>query len=107
MNCLTPGVNVVWCVLRMADSVFVGLSDEEWLAYVKWTGDSAKTEFPCCVCGAWFCERGVEDVSDKPTPKIVSRYLNTTLVRKFLCRDRQCKSTFAGTSFHQLRQKTH
>jgi len=95
------------CVLRMADGLFVGRSDEEWLAYVKWTGDRAKTEFPCCVCGAWFGRRAVDDVSDCPMPKIVLRYLNTTLVKKFLCRDRQCKSTFAGTSFHQLRQAAH
>jgi hypothetical protein len=46
----------------------------------------------------------VKDVSDEPTPKIVAKYLNTTLVKKYLCRDRQCASTFAGTSFHQLRR---
>ncbi len=92
--------------IPMGEEGFVGLSEEEWLAYVKRTGDSAKTEFPCCVCGGWFSERGVEDVTHLPTPKIVARYLNTTLVKKFLCRDRQCKSTFAGTSFHQVRQKS-
>ena len=84
---------------------FVGLSEEEWLAHVRHTGDSARPEFPCCVCGAWFGERGVEDVSGQPTPKIVARYLNTTLTAKYLCRDRQCKSTFAGTSFHQTMRK--
>jgi hypothetical protein len=90
----------------MEEEPFAGMSEDEWLAHVKQTGDSAKAEFPCCVCGAWFGERWVQDVSDQPTPKIVARYLNTTLTKKFLCKDRQCKSTFAGTSFYQQRQKT-
>ena len=66
-------------IVAMRESVeeFVGLSEEEWLAHVKQTGDSAKVEFPCCVCGAWFSERWVQDVSGQPTPKIVARYLNT------------------------------
>jgi hypothetical protein len=88
----------------MDDTLFVGLNEEEWLAFVKWTGDSAKTEFPCCVCGAWFRQGSVKDVSGLPTPKIVVKYLNTTLMEKYLCRDKQCASTFAGTSFHQLRR---
>jgi hypothetical protein len=89
--------------VAMEGGWFAGLSAEEWLAYVKWTGDNAKPEYPCCVCGAWFCERGVVNVTGQPTPKIVVRYLNTTLAEKFICRDRQCKSTFSGTSFFQLK----
>jgi hypothetical protein len=88
----------------MDGALFVGLSEEEWLAHVKRTGDGAKAQFPCCVCGGWFSQGGVKDVSDEPTPKIVAKYLNTTLAKKYLCRDRQCASTFAGTSFHQLRR---
>lgn len=90
----------------MADNekVFVGLSEEEWLAFVKRTGDNARAEFPCCVCGAWFSCGRVKDVSDLPTPKVVSRFLNTTLVKKYLCRDKQCQSTFAGTSFYQQKR---
>ena len=86
------------------DGVFRGLTDEEWLAYVKWTGDSARTEYPCCICGAWFDKGGVKDVSGEPTPKVAIKYLNTTLATRFLCSDRQCGSTLAGTSFHQLRR---
>jgi hypothetical protein len=89
----------------MEEEPFAGVSEDEWLAHVKRTGDVAKAEFPCCVCGSWFGQRGVEDVTGQPTPKIVARYLNTTLTKKFLCRDRQCKSTFAGTSFQQQRPK--
>jgi len=90
--------------MREGVEEFVGWSEEEWLAHVKRTGDSAKREFPCCVCGEWFSERGVHNVTGQPTPKIVARCLNTTLDAKYLCRDRQCKSTFAGTAFHQLRK---
>jgi hypothetical protein len=89
------------------DSLHTGLTEEEWLAYVKRTGDHAAAEFPCCICGAWFDKRGVKDVSDEPASKVVVKYLNTTLVKRYLCYDRQCKSTFAGTSFQQLRHGSH
>ena len=85
------------------DGLYTGLTEEQWLAYVKWTGDHAKVEFPCCICGAWFGKGYVKDVSSLPTPKLAIKYLNTTLVNKYLCFDRQCKSTFEGTSFHQVR----
>ena len=81
------------------------LFTKRWLAAVKKNGDEAEVSYPCCICGSWFDVKNVRDVSDLGVSDIAKKYFNTTLKERYLCFDRQCKSTFEGTAFHQQRRK--